>query len=1099
MAKNQGIDPKAATAARIKRTEAYAEKVRLLFAQTVNDILALNKTMPKLDDGVMFSFDGESLKKQKEVEALLRRLHSSVTMAIRECVRLEWAQANAEADRLIKSVFGQRVLDSPEFTAWTQRNTAARDAFLARSEKGLNLSDRVWKSVRQLRDEMEVAVTVSMGEGKSASAMSREVRQYLNDPDLMFRRFRYKKGDDADGNPIYGRKWKKRIKDEATGKYKWIDYDMDSYRTGHGVYKSSAKNAMRLTRTETNIAYRRADHERWQQMDFVLGQRVQLSKNHPKPDICDKLQGDYPKDFVFDGWHPQCYSDDSEVLTADGWKFFKDVCDDDMILSLNPDTRNVEYVGVIDRQRYEKHGVMQHFFNRSLDCLVTDEHQMVYLNKSDGAIKRCRADEYRQGKGAFYRGCEYQSIIVNKTKTICEYTIAFDDYCEFMGYWLADGSLERHSGIHIAKKMGLPLRNDIIACIERMGFSPKERENGIVFYNTEINAFLEAFGRAHDKFIPSDILNATRSQIGVFLNAFIACDGHVRNGKPFVGNRGSKFEPSVQERLYYTTSPKMSGQLGELILKIGKRPSYAIQKASTTVKKDGKAIKGNHDCWKIAECNSVTATVFSKEFVQYDGFVYDLSLERNHIMYVRRNGKCFWGSNCFCFVTPILVDAEEMAKVNEAFLKGEKYIPKGKRITEYPDNFKDWVAEHAEDIQAARKRGTEPYFIRENAAIVDRFMGDAAPEPMKVRYVPDGLEKGQRKAWIDNSRETAEAIGVVQGEPMAFDEANELRGNPHYEAGTASGYTTNCQCAVVANELRRRGFDVEALPNIGTKGSVPYRLSRQTELAWIDPTTGEAPKKAECNEIKHVGKGWKVRSKGLSIEQITENIDNATRQPGRYHIDFTWKGTGEGHVITVERLADGKLRFYDPQTGKVVSWVKDYSARVSTVGSVSVLRVDGLMSNPEIVKEAVVKAGTAKSAMAAAGIVVKGGVKGDSETLAKRMLKWGMENIIGKYTFTHPAFKGKAAIFSRKSFTKNLGNGELGEVKADILMNIKSYLKPDMEMVYRPSTHGDNNGVFVATSKYTGDLGQFKGREFELQFRISNNGDIVFYCIKLLT
>jgi len=307
MAKKQGTDPKAATVARIKRTEAYAEKVRLLFAQTVNDILALNKTMPKLDDGVMFSFDGESLKRQKEVEALLRRLHSAVTMAIQQGVNLEWAQANAEADKLIKSVFGQKVLDSPEFTAWTQRNTAARDAFLARSEKGLNLSDRVWKSVHQLRDEMEVAMTVAIGEGESASSMSRSVRQYLNDPDLMFRRFRYKKGEDEDGNPVYGRKWKKRVKDEATGKYKWIDYDRDSYPSGRGVYKSSAKNAMRLTRTETNIAYRRADHERWQQMDFVLGQKIQLSKNHPKKDICDKLQGDYPIGFIFDGWHTQCF------------------------------------------------------------------------------------------------------------------------------------------------------------------------------------------------------------------------------------------------------------------------------------------------------------------------------------------------------------------------------------------------------------------------------------------------------------------------------------------------------------------------------------------------------------------------------------------------------------------------------------------------------------------------------------------------------------------------------------------------------------------------------------------------------------------------
>ena len=313
----QGSDPKAATLARIRRTEAYAEKVRLLFAKTVNDILALNKTMPSLDEGVMFSFDGESVKKQKEVEVLLRRLHSAVTMAIQQGVKLEWHAANQECDKLVQSVFGKKVLESPEFSAWMGRNTAARDAFLSRSEHGLNLSDRVWKSVRQLRDEMEVAMTVSIGEGESSSSMSRKVRQYLNNPDDMFRRFRYKKGEKDIIDPetgeikgkeiVYGKKWKKRIKDEVTGKYKWIDYDRDSYKTGAGVYKSSARNAMRVARTETNIAYRRADNARWQDMDFVLGQRVQLSKNHPKKDICDKLQGDYPKDFVFDGWHPQCF------------------------------------------------------------------------------------------------------------------------------------------------------------------------------------------------------------------------------------------------------------------------------------------------------------------------------------------------------------------------------------------------------------------------------------------------------------------------------------------------------------------------------------------------------------------------------------------------------------------------------------------------------------------------------------------------------------------------------------------------------------------------------------------------------------------------
>ena len=63
MAKKQ-TDPKTHTLARIKRTEAYAERVRLLFATTVNEILALNKSVPQLGEGEMFSFDAESAKKQ---------------------------------------------------------------------------------------------------------------------------------------------------------------------------------------------------------------------------------------------------------------------------------------------------------------------------------------------------------------------------------------------------------------------------------------------------------------------------------------------------------------------------------------------------------------------------------------------------------------------------------------------------------------------------------------------------------------------------------------------------------------------------------------------------------------------------------------------------------------------------------------------------------------------------------------------------------------------------------------------------------------------------------------------------------------------------
>jgi len=103
---------------------------------------------------------------------------------------------------------------------------------------------------------------------------------------------------------------------------------MAAYHPGQGVYRSSYKNARRLAATETNIAYRTADYERWQQLPFVVGIRVVLSNNHPEPDICDELsapvgstankgRGCYPKDFKFTGWHPHCHCHAESILKTE--------------------------------------------------------------------------------------------------------------------------------------------------------------------------------------------------------------------------------------------------------------------------------------------------------------------------------------------------------------------------------------------------------------------------------------------------------------------------------------------------------------------------------------------------------------------------------------------------------------------------------------------------------------------------------------------------------------------------------------------------------------------------------------------------------------
>ena len=554
-----------------------------------------------------------------------------------------------------------------------------------------------------------MALSAAIEPGTSAMELAADIKTYLNEPDKMFRRFRYK---DEDGN--WQRKWKQKFTD-ADGKVHFIDADPKAYHPGRGVYRSSARNAQRLARTEINMAYRKAEQERWKSFDFVVGYEVKITQNGKHvEDICDCLKGKYRKDFKFMGWHPSCYKDDMDVLTKAGWKRFKDVSDDDLIMSLNPDTREVEWVSVVDQQCYDFNGELVRFYNKSLDCAVTPEHRMVYLNKGDGRIKYCQASEFRSTKGAFYRGAEYAS----RDKEWFELEgkkIRFDDYCAFMGHYLSDGCLQHDTGIVIAQQAGCFAFYNIVDIVAKMGYNITFTPDVINIYNSALNRYLSQFGTCRDKHIPKEIKTASKRQIQIFLDAFIKCDGHARKCKSFIGNHGNAFHSNKEERMYFTTSERLAGDLSELILKVGHRPSFEFQEPKTSVKRDGSLIKSNYLCYRIRECYSTTATVFKKEYLPYSGKVYDLTLDRNHIMYVRRNGKCFWGSNCMCYTIPIL-------KTEDEFFDDGEDAKSVNEVDDVPQGFKDWVKDNEERIDKAAERGKLPYFIADNKRVVENIL-----------------------------------------------------------------------------------------------------------------------------------------------------------------------------------------------------------------------------------------------------------------------------------------------------------------------------------------------------------------------------------------
>lgn len=158
------------------------------------------------------------------------------------------------------------------------------------------------------------------------------------------------------------------------------------------------------------------------------------------------------------------------------------------------------------------------------------------------------------------------------------------------------------------------------------------------------------------------------------------------------------------------------------------------------------------------------------------------------------------------------------------------------------------------------------------------------------------LEKAYKIKRLEKTHKK-EVVGVKKSKPMNFTKADNGAPNPNY--GKGKGFEENCQSCVVAYELRRRGFNVQTLPNVD--GSMLDVLSSNTSLAWIDRTTGTFPKYIE--------------PKAKTCKQAFYFLENNLKLNNRYTIEFAWKKSTCGHIIHIYKDKSG-LKLYDPQSDK---------------------------------------------------------------------------------------------------------------------------------------------------------------------------------------
>jgi hypothetical protein len=392
-----------------------------------------------------------------------------------------------------------------------------------------------------------------------------------------------------------------------------------------------------------------------------------------------------------------CYDKKTEILTEEGWKYFKDIKLEDKIATLKNGIE-LEYQKSTDIIKYKYKGKMYHLKTRGVDITVTPNHNL-YVSKGDywnGRYKPPKKREYQfelitpdkyfninkkflksakwSGEKIYHytikgyiRNNDYIDKIGRKVKR--KYIIKdlkFDiiPFLKFLGWYVAEGYYKK-SGISLClNKNNENELKEVKSILNNLHLKYKlEEKSGIIrIYNKLLGDWLDinCGHLAPNKKVPSFIKTLQPNLIKLFLKCLYSGDGH----------------KSVTSNILTTVSKQLANDVQELILKLDNCATiYTPRMRKDSIFKN-RIIIPNYKTFEINWMthskyhntqNKVLAKNSIEEWVDYDDMVYCVTVP-NKIIYVRRNGlSYFCGNSLRFYISPAPKFVHEL--IREAELK----------------------------------------------------------------------------------------------------------------------------------------------------------------------------------------------------------------------------------------------------------------------------------------------------------------------------------------------------------------------------------------------------------------------------------------------
>lgn len=349
--------------------------------------------------------------------------------------------------------------------------------------------------------------------------------------------------------------------------------------------------------------------------------------------------------------HPYCFDDQTEVLTNQGWKFFKDLNKEEQFMSVNLNTGEGEWSKAVNWIGEFYKGEMYSFQNKNFDLVTTPNHHHVIQTSKKKKLRLVETEKLPQETQFLKHMPKW--IGEEPDYSFDEHRYDSEKFTKFLGFFFSEGSAIDYKGrltIHISQSQEKYLDEIFETC--KSLFDKVSKNNNYVQVmctnRRELWLWLKEFGYSNEKRVPYRVKNSSRELIETYLDSFCKGDGSFAKGRVWDGYQ------CKDSRLFYTSSKLMADDIGELLLKVGNCPSYKFKEPMNIYDpKRGKSYMQNQGIWVINEVKSKFAykNTMTQSIFEYEGFIYDVELEKNHTLFVRRNGKVSVSGNCRCQLT----------------------------------------------------------------------------------------------------------------------------------------------------------------------------------------------------------------------------------------------------------------------------------------------------------------------------------------------------------------------------------------------------------------------------------------------------------------